>query len=170
MVLDVIASYIYVPKRIECPPFLHYIVHGWNTRPRRGLFQIRKKIWPTFVVRKIYPNLTYFPRGKLEKKSPDSRATTVKYEDNTKIDQEEHEVRSWVSTFSRDGRVEASRRRSHKAGITYLRNRLTGNILPVQRNYNCAHMYEVLLVWCRRLIHRGRRTISTALSLMRLLG
>ena len=31
-----------------------------------------------------------------------------------------------------------------KAGITYLRNRLTGNLPASKKNFDCSHMYEVL--------------------------
>ena len=68
----------------------------------------------------------------------------VKYEDEKVIEQEEREVRQWV-----DVREMAEWKRlsaAAKGGITYLRNRLTGNLPANQKNYDCSHMYEVLRV------------------------
>ena len=66
----------------------------------------------------------------------------VKYEDNKVIEQEEREVRQWIDVREMDEwkRLAAAA----KAGITYLRNRLTGNLPPQQINFDCSHMYEVL--------------------------
>ena len=68
----------------------------------------------------------------------------VKYEDNSSIEQEEREVRQWLEVREMDEwkRLAAAA----KGGITYLRNRLTGNLPPQQRNFDCSHMYEVLRV------------------------
>jgi len=68
----------------------------------------------------------------------------VKYEDNRTIEQEEREVRQWI-----DVREMAEWKRlaaAAKGGITYLRNRLTGNLPAQQKNFDCSHMYEVLRV------------------------
>ena len=70
--------------------------------------------------------------------------TKVKYEDNSTIEQEEREVRQWI-----DVREMAEWKRlaaAAKGGITYLRNRLTGNLPANQKNFDCSHMYEVLRV------------------------
>ena len=63
---------------------------------------------------------------------------TVRYEDGTKIDQAEHEVRQWL-----DVRVLSRLVKAAKSGMQYLRNRLEGNLPPGQANYDCSHMYEV---------------------------
>lgn len=67
---------------------------------------------------------------------------TVKYTDNTKIDQDEHEVRQWIDVRELDEwkRLAAAA----KGGITYLRNRLTGNLPANQKNFDCSHMFSVL--------------------------
>ena len=69
---------------------------------------------------------------------------TVKYEDNTTITQEEHEVRQWIDVRDMDEWKRLAV--AAKAGITYLRNRLTGNLPPQQLNFDCSHMYQVLHV------------------------
>ena len=68
----------------------------------------------------------------------------VKYEDNSTIEQEEREVRQWIEVRELEEwkRLAAAA----KSGITYLRNRLTGNLPAQQKNYDCSHMYEVLRV------------------------
>jgi len=68
----------------------------------------------------------------------------VTYEDNKTIEQEEREVRQWIEVREMDEwkRLAAAA----KAGITYLRNRLTGNLPAAQRNFDCSHMYEVFRV------------------------
>jgi hypothetical protein len=68
----------------------------------------------------------------------------VKYEDNSTIEQEEREVRQWIEVRQMDEwkRLAAAA----KGGITYLRNRMTGNLPAQQKNFDCSHMYEVLRV------------------------
>lgn len=69
---------------------------------------------------------------------------TIRYEDNCRIDQEEHEARQWV-----DVREHPEWRRlvkAAKAGITYLRNRMTGDLPANQINYDCSGMFQVLNV------------------------
>lgn len=67
---------------------------------------------------------------------------TVKYADNSKIDQEEREVRQWVDVreLPEWKRLAAA----VKSGIQYLRNRMDGNLPAGQRNYDCSKMFEVL--------------------------
>jgi hypothetical protein len=79
-------------------------------------------------------SITSVARGKVK----------VKYEDNKTIEQEEHEVRQWIEVREMDEwkRLAAAA----KGGITYLRNRLTGNLPAQQKNFDCSHMYEVLRV------------------------
>jgi hypothetical protein len=72
------------------------------------------------------------------------RKVTVKYEDNKLIEQEEREVRQWIEVRNMDEWKRLAT--AAKAGITYLRNRLTGNLPPQQKNFDCSHMYEVLRV------------------------
>lgn len=79
-------------------------------------------------------SITSMARGKV----------TVKYEDDSSIQQEEREIRQWIDVRGMDEwrRLTAAA----QGGITYLRNRLTGNLPPNQRNFDCSHMYEVLRV------------------------
>lgn len=67
---------------------------------------------------------------------------TIKYTDNSKIDQEEREVRQWI-----DVREMPEWKRladAAKGGINYLKNRMEGNLPASQRNYDCSQMFEVL--------------------------
>jgi hypothetical protein len=68
----------------------------------------------------------------------------VKYEDNSDIEQEEHEVRQWIDV--REMNEWKRLAVAAKGGITYLRNRMTGNLPANQTNFDCSHMYEVLRV------------------------
>lgn len=69
---------------------------------------------------------------------------TVKYEDNHKIDQLDREVRQWIDIreFPEWKRLSTAA----KAGITYLRNRMEGNLPPGQKNFDCSVMFDVLYV------------------------
>lgn len=69
---------------------------------------------------------------------------TVKYQDNSKIDQEEREVRQWldVRELPEWKRLAAAA----KSGISYLRNRMTGNLPAGQQNYDCSQMFQVCAV------------------------
>lgn len=67
---------------------------------------------------------------------------TIHYQDGTKIEQEEHEVRQWLEVRELDEWKRLSK--AAKAGIQYLRNRLTGNLPSNQRNYDCSHMFAIL--------------------------
>lgn len=65
---------------------------------------------------------------------------TVRYEDNKKIDQDEHEVRQWIDVreLPEWTRLVAAA----KSGITYLRNRMTGNLPTGQQHYDCSRMFQ----------------------------
>lgn len=68
---------------------------------------------------------------------------TVKYEGNSKIDQEELEVRRWTDV--RDVPDWKSIYAAAKCGIEYLRNRMSGNFPAGQQNYDCSHMAQVYM-------------------------
>lgn len=67
---------------------------------------------------------------------------TVKYADNSKIDQEEHEVRPWIDVldFPEWKRIVTA----VKGGLQYLRNRMDGRLPPQQVHYDCSAMFQVL--------------------------
>lgn len=67
---------------------------------------------------------------------------TVKYQDQSKIDQEEREVRQWIDVRQFPAWDRMSQ--AAKAGIQYLRNRLEGNLPPQQVYYDCSTMFGVL--------------------------
>lgn len=69
---------------------------------------------------------------------------TTRYADNSKIDQEEREVRQWIDVreLPEWGKIVAA----VKGGIGYLRNRLDGNLPPQHKHYDCSHMLQILRV------------------------
>lgn len=69
---------------------------------------------------------------------------TVKYSDNTKVDQEEREVRQWLDVRELPdwARVVSAA----KSGIMYLNKRMNGLLPPNQKHYDCSLMFEQLKV------------------------
>ena len=67
---------------------------------------------------------------------------SVRYSDNTVIDQNENEVRQWIDVRQMPEWVRLTE--CIRQGLTYLHNRLTGNLPPRDKPYDCSHMYEVL--------------------------
>lgn len=61
---------------------------------------------------------------------------TVRYSDNSKIDQEEREVKQWIDVreLPEWDRIV----RAVKSGITYLHNRLDGNLPPQHKHCDCS--------------------------------
>lgn len=97
---------------------------------------------------------------------------TVKYEDNSQIDQEEREARQWVDVRQMPEWIRLAE--AAKAGITYLRNRMTGNLPAAHMNYDCSRMFAVLDAvqifdpsWAAQLSNQA--AISEAVDKLRLL-
>mmetsp|Transcript_38051 Transcript_38051/g.87092 ORF Transcript_38051/g.87092 Transcript_38051/m.87092 type:complete len:290 (-) Transcript_38051:97-966(-) len=67
---------------------------------------------------------------------------TVRYEDSTKIDQEEREVRQWLDVRETPSWQQMTQ--AVRSSILYLRNRLEGNLPPGQKHYDCSRMFTVM--------------------------
>ena len=87
------------------------------------------------------PDSKWF-RGKVTRLPTNAIPTyRIKYEDNTSVEYDEHEVRNWITVLKFPEWTAAIA--SIKEGYTYLENRITDNC---QAPYHCSAPYEVCRV------------------------